>query len=156
MTDFDDLAATWGDAEVTRFIGGKPQTREEVWLRLLRHVGQWALLGWGMWIVEEKQTGAFAGQIGFLDAKRNIVPSLEGMPEMGWVLAPQAHGKGYGTEAVRAAAAWGDMHFGKRRTCCIIAPENKASIGVAQKAGFVVWRNSTYHDSPTIIFVRDA
>lgn len=141
---------------MTRFIGGKPLTREEVWSRLLRHVGQWAMLGYGLWVVEERDTGAFAGGIGFIEGKRDIIPSLEGMPEMGWVLAPIMHGKGYATEAVRAALTWGDAHFGKRRTCCIIAPENSASINVAQKAGFVAWRTTTYRGDPTIIFVRDA
>lgn len=155
LDDFDDMVATWGDPDVTRFIGGKPSTREEVWSRLLRYAGHWSLLGYGMWAVVDKDTGAYAGDIGFLEAKRDIVPTLEGMPEAGWVLAPRAHGKGYGTEAVCAALTWGEAHFGKRRTCCIVAPENKASIRVAQKAGFVAWRNTTYHDSPTIVFVRD-
>ena len=141
---------------MTRFIGGKPFTREEVWARLLRHVGHWALLGYGLWAVEEKDTGAFAGGIGFLDGKRDIVPSLEGMPEMGWVLSPRAHGNGYATEAVRAALTWGEAHFGKTKTVCIIEPENRASIRVAEKCGFHAWRNTTYKDKSIVIFARDA
>jgi RimJ/RimL family protein N-acetyltransferase len=35
-------------------------------------------------------------------------PSLGSAPEAGWVMAPRAHGKGYATEAVRAALAWAD------------------------------------------------
>jgi RimJ/RimL family protein N-acetyltransferase len=149
------LVAVWSDPQVTRFIGGKPSTREEVWARLLRLVGHWALLGYGLWAVEEKETGAFAGGIGFFDGKRDIEPSLEGMPELGWVLSPRTHGKGYATEAVRAALAWGDAHFGKVRMACIIAPENRASIRVAEKCGFRAWRNTIYENDPTIIFVRD-
>ncbi len=85
-----------------------------------------------------------------------MTPSLEGMPEMGWVLSPRMQGKGYASEAVHAAVQWGDEHFGKTRMCCIIAPENLASIRVAEKAGFHAWRHTTYKDSPTVIFVRDA
>jgi RimJ/RimL family protein N-acetyltransferase len=85
-----------------------------------------------------------------------MTPSLDGMPEMGWVLAAQMYGKGYATEAVRAAIAWGNAHFGKVRMCCIIAPENWASIRVAEKNGFHRQQETTYKDSPTIIFVRDA
>ena len=36
----DDLEASfamWGDPAVTRFIGGRPFTREEVWGRFLRY-----------------------------------------------------------------------------------------------------------------------
>jgi len=31
--------------------------------------------------------------------------------ELGWALATRIHGKGYATEAVRAAVAWGERHF---------------------------------------------
>ena len=34
--DYEESAALWGSAEVTRYVGGKPLTKEEVWARLLR------------------------------------------------------------------------------------------------------------------------
>ena len=37
--DFADSLALWGDPIVTRFIGGKPLSEEDVWARLLRYVG---------------------------------------------------------------------------------------------------------------------
>jgi RimJ/RimL family protein N-acetyltransferase len=96
----------WADPIVTRYIGGKPLNAEESWARLLRYAGHWALLGFGYWVVEEKETGSFAGEIGFADYKRNMEPSLDGTPEIGWVIASEFHGKGYATEAVRAAVIW--------------------------------------------------
>src|SRR6185312_2505807 len=45
LADFDDYCAMWGDSEVTRYIGGKPFTREECWSRFLRQSGHWALMG---------------------------------------------------------------------------------------------------------------
>ena len=64
----------------------------------------------------------------------------EGLPELGWVLATRVHGKGYATEAVRAAIAWGDANIrssgsGLGRTVCIIHPEHARSIRVAEKCG---------------------
>ena len=153
--DFEDCLALWTDPEVTRFIGGKPSTREEVWARLLRYVGHWALLGFGYWVVAEKGTGRFLGEVGFADFRREIEPSLEGVPEIGWVLAPHSHGRGYATEAVRAAIAWGEGHFGKVRTACIIAPENAPSIRVAEKTGYREFRRTAYKGNPTIMFMRD-
>ena len=47
----------WSDAEVTRFIGGKPLSGEEVWARILRYAGHWSMLGYGYWLIEEKATG---------------------------------------------------------------------------------------------------
>jgi RimJ/RimL family protein N-acetyltransferase len=77
------------------------------------------------------------------------------MPECGWSLATPAHGKGYATEAVRSVLAWGDAHFGKVRMACIIAPENAASLRVAEKTGFRVAQRTTYKGEPTLMLYRD-
>lgn len=152
--DYANCAAIWSDPEVVRFIGGRPFGSEEVWKRLLQYVGLWTLLGYGYWAVEEKDSGRYVGDIGYADLKRDMSPSLEGMLEFGWVLAPHAHGKGYASEAVAAIAAWSDAHLAGRQVVCIIAPENAASIRVAIKAGFRLWCETTYHDSPTLVFIR--
>ena len=106
----------WADPVVTRHIGGRPFTREEVWARLLRYRGHWAHLGYGFWLIEDKASGEFLGETGFAEFQRAILPPIEGTPEIGWVLATRAHGLGYATEAVRAAVAWGDKHFQGART----------------------------------------
>jgi RimJ/RimL family protein N-acetyltransferase len=154
LEDFADSAAMWSDPVVTRHIGGKPFSREEVWARMLRYVGHWAWLGFGYWALEEKATGDFVGELGFADYKRDIQPSLDGTPELGWALATRVHGKGYATEAVRAAIAWGDEHFGKARTACLIHPENLASIRVAEKCGYREFQRATYKDHMVILLER--
>jgi len=145
----------WADPAVSRQLGRKPFTGEESWTRLLRYVGHWALLGFGYWVVEEKSSGKFAGELGFADLKRDLKPSLQGMPEIGWVLASRVHGKGYSTEAAQAAVAWGDGHFGPVRTCCIIHPENQPSIRVAEKCGYRELQPTVYKGEPTLLFVRE-
>ena len=154
LEDFADCAAMWADPIVTRFIGGKPFSEEDAWTRFLRHIGHWSLMGFGYWVVEEKDTGSFIGELGFADFKRDIQPFLKGTPEMGWALVSKVHGKGYATEAVRAAIGWGDAHFGSGRTVCIIHPENLASIRVAEKCGYKEFLRSTYKGHPTIMFAR--
>jgi RimJ/RimL family protein N-acetyltransferase len=156
VEDFVHCAAMWADPVVVRHTVGKPLTEEESWRRLLGYAGHWALMGFGYWVAEEKATGKFVGEIGFADYKRDIEPSLKGVPEIGWVLASGAHGKGYATEAVRAAVAWGDEHFASPRTACIIAPENAASIRVAVKCGYREFARTTYKGKPTAMYVRDA
>ena len=155
LEDFVHCAAMWADPQVTRYIGGKPLTEEESWTRLLRYVGHWALLGFGYWVAEENATGSFVGEIGFADYKRDLEPSLKGVPEIGWVLTSQAHGRGYATEAVRAVVAWGDAHLFSARTACIIAPENVASIRVAVKCGYREFKATSYKGRPTLMFVRE-
>jgi RimJ/RimL family protein N-acetyltransferase len=64
------------------------------------------------------------------------------------------HGRGYATEATRAALAWIDARLGNPRMFCIVSPENVASIRVAEKCGFRRWTETTYKDEPTLIFLR--
>lgn len=173
-SDFPDSAALWSDPEVTRFTSGKPLPEEEVWCRLLRYIGHWAWMGFGYWVVEEKATGRFAGEVGFSDWRREIKPSLQGLPELGWVLAPRVHGQGYATEAGCAAIRWAHSHFRKRRVAsghagfespiapelgsarmtCIIHPENFRSIRVAEKCGFKEILRTKYKNEPTIVFTQ--
>jgi len=156
LEDFESCAAMWADAVVTRYIMGKPATREESWARLLRYVGHWAVLGYGFWAVEEKTSGTYLGEIGFAEFQRDIQPPLVGVPEIGWVLAPHAQGRGNATEAVRAAVAWGDTRFGGARTVCLIHPENAASIRVAEKCGYREFHRTEYHGKPAIMLERPA
>jgi RimJ/RimL family protein N-acetyltransferase len=154
LEDFVDSAAMWGDPEVTRYIGGRPFSKEEVWTKLLRYVGHWSVMGFGYWVARDRATGRFVGEVGFADFKREIEPSLDGAPEIGWALAPWAHGRGLATEAVRAANAWGVAHFESGRTVCLISPENLASIRVAEKCGYKEFKRTTYKGQPTILFER--
>ncbi|MFN3524405.1 MAG: GNAT family N-acetyltransferase [Phenylobacterium sp.] len=154
VEDFAESAAMWGDPEVTRFIGGRPFSAEEVWSRLLRYAGHWALKGYGYWVVRERGSGRFVGEVGFADFRRAIEPPLGEAPEAGWVLSPWAHSKGFGSEAVRALHAWGDKAFGGARTVCLIAPENAPSLALAARVGYREYARSTYHDAPTILLER--
>ena len=152
--DLDAYTAMGADPIVYRFIGGRARTREESWQRLLRHFGSWALLGFGFWAIEEKATGRFIGEAGFHDLKRDIVPSIEGIPEAGWALVPAVHGKGLATEIMGRILTWGDAAFGPVKTVCIIDPENTGSLAVARKCGYAEVARTSYHDSPTLLLER--
>ena len=152
--DLADCAAMWADPEVTRHIGGRPLSEEEVWGRVLRYIGHWTALGFGYWAMREKTSERFVGELGFADFKRDLTPSLAGAPEIGWALASWAHGRGFATEAVRAVVAWGDAHFEGRRTVCLVSPANGASQRVAEKCGYKEFKSTTYKGEPTILFER--
>ena len=152
--DLDACLAMWSDAQVTRFIGGKSSTEQQTWARLVGYVGQWTLLGFGYWAVEEKTTNQFIGELGFADFKRDIDPSMRDVPELGWALASPFHGQGYGTEAVQAATAWGDAHLTARRTVCLIDVENLASRRVAHRCGYLELATVPFNGRPTIFLER--
>lgn len=154
--DFAACCSLWSDPVVNRYTTIKPMLPEEVWAKMLRYRGLWAMLGYGYWVVEEKVSGEFAGELGFADFKREIQPSLEDMPESGWVFMPRVHGKGYATEALQAALAWGERHFGNRKTCCIIHVDNAVSIRLAEKCGYREWQRSVYKEHEVLLFTRES
>jgi RimJ/RimL family protein N-acetyltransferase len=106
--DFSAFAAMWRDPVILRYTTRRALSPEEAWTKSLRNAGLWPMLGYGYWAVEEKASGEFVGELGFADFKREIEPSLAGIPEAGWVLISRVHGRGYATEALGAAVTWGD------------------------------------------------
>lgn len=152
--DFPSCAALWADPDVTRFIAANPLGEEEAWARFLRYAGHWSVMGYGYWAVEEKTTGRYLANVGFANARRAIVPPLGDDPEIGWVFASDAAGRGFATEAVRGALAWGDRHFDGGRTLCIIAPEHVRSMRVAEKAGYRAVATGQYHGLERMVLAR--
>ncbi|MGA0601748.1 GNAT family N-acetyltransferase [Caulobacter sp. KR2-114] len=156
LDDFADLAAMWGDPAVTRHIGGKPSAPAESWSRLHRYRGHWALLGYGFWAVEERETGRYVGDLGLADFHRGLDHPFNDAPEAGWALAPWSHGRGYASEALAAVLAWGEARFGSPKVWCIIDPDNAPSIRVAEKAGFVLHGRTALQGEPTLLLARGA
>jgi RimJ/RimL family protein N-acetyltransferase len=154
LEDFLEVESLWRDPEVTRFIGGRPSSGEESWTRLLRYIGHWAALGFGYWTVHERDSGRFVGEVGFADFHREIEPGFDGAPEIGWVVAPWAWGRGYATEAVKTALVWADARFAGARTVCIISPENRNSVAVAQKCGYAVAGTAQYRGAEVQVYER--
>jgi RimJ/RimL family protein N-acetyltransferase len=150
--DLDDAAAAWADPVVTQYLGG-PLTREDTWARLLRYSGHWTLLGHGFWLIEETATGRYAGDAGFGSLEREIHPRFE-YPEHGWVLAQWAQGRGFATEAGRAMIAWARSHFGAIPLECLIAPDNAASLRVADKLGYREYARASYKGHPSVLLRR--
>jgi len=154
LDDFDCSFRMWSDPAVTRHTTGRPSTEEEAWARLQRYAGQWALMGFGYWVIRERCTGAFVGEVGLADFRRAIVPPFKDTPEVGWALVPHAWGRGLATEAVGAALSWADRAMGRVRTVCLINPDNTASRRVAEKCGYRAYAEATYKESPVVLFER--
>lgn len=145
LDDFEAYAAMWAEPQVVRFIGGRPMPREAAWIRFLRQVGLWRFLGFGFFALEDRESGAFVGEVGFHDLRRTIVPSNEGTMEAGWALVPAMHGRGLAEEAMRAAIAWADHVHPAPRMTCIIQVGHAASLRVAAKLDFAPYAETTYH-----------
>jgi RimJ/RimL family protein N-acetyltransferase len=151
LEDFDAYTAMWADPAVVRFIGGTPFSREASWTRFLRQVGMWQVMRFGFFAIEDRATGAFLGEAGFFEVRRDVVPSIEGTLETGWALVREAQGRGLAEEAVRAVLAWGEAQLPGRRVTCMIDPGHAASLHVAHKLGFREFARGIYRAGPVVL-----
>ena len=127
-TDFEHYAEYFGDEETARYVGGL-KNRDEAWRSLATQIGHWALKGFGLWAVEEKETGEFVGCVGLWFSA--------GWPELelGYWLKPSMQGKGYATEAGLASKRFAFDVLGAETLVSYIDPANKPSIQVAERIG---------------------
>lgn len=152
VADFAACIPLWNDPIVTRFIGGRAYTPEEVWQRIQRYAGSWVLVGHGFWVIEEMATGRAIGEIGIMDAKREMDPPFGDDRELGWALLPEAHGKGYASEALKAVLDWERRVLGGACVVALIDPDNAPSIKLAQKFGFTERARTSYKGVPSLQF----
>src|SRR5690349_2032399 len=120
----------YADADVMRFLeDGRPLGRDAAWRSMAVHLGHWCLRGYGQWALEERATGVFVGRAGLWQP--------EGWPglEVGWILGRAHWGRGYATEAGRAAIAYAFRELGAGEVISLIRPDNHGSIAVAQRLG---------------------
>ncbi len=129
-SDLDSYAEMCADEEVMRYIGeGRALTRAEAWRNMAVILGHWHLRGYGLWAVEEKESGLLVGRAGFFNP--------EGWPgfELGWLLGRPHWGKGFATEAARAALDHAFSTLNRTRVISLIRPGNERSIRVAERIG---------------------
>ncbi len=127
--DFEQFTGFMADADVMRYLGGQPLTRDEAWRSLAVSLGHWQLRGYGTWAVERKSDGAFMGRVGMINP--------EGWPglEIGWTLGKPYWGGGYATEAAACAMRFAFLTQPVDRLISCIDPENKPSQAVARRLG---------------------
>lgn len=141
-SDLDGYAAVLGDSEVARFLGMERQTRDESAAAIERMLRHWERHGIGLFSLVRKSDERLLGRAGFLlwdpdrwvSALRNDLDGpLE--TEIGWTLGSAFWNRGYATEAALACRDWALRERGLKRLVSVIAPENVASIRVADKIG---------------------
>lgn len=125
-----DLPAIYDfyDSERSQFVGG-PCSHEQAWRSLAMEIGHWTLRGYGRWTVAEKATGAIAGMVGVFN------PDGWPEPEIGWDLFNGFEGRGYATEAGRAARAHAYDVLGLKTVISLTRLANVQSAAVAQRLG---------------------
>jgi RimJ/RimL family protein N-acetyltransferase len=154
LEDFEAMLAMWQDDAVVRHITGRPSTSNETWSRLLRYIGHWHALGFGYWVIEDRETGLYLGEAGFADFHRDMDPPLGSAPEAGWAIVSASQGRGLATEVMQAAHAWIDAHNPHGHTACILDPGHHASVRVAAKCGYRLEYETSFQGGATAVMKR--
>lgn len=151
--DFGRFAEIWAMPEVVRHIG-LPKSRAEAWDAFLRNAGHWQMAGFGQWAIFRHSDRQMIGQTGFFHAARELGEDFDSFPEAGWVLTPDAQGKGMGGEAVGAAHDWFDRVI-PGPLVAMMAQANRPSRHLADRLGYRVTRHAEFDGEPVILLRRD-
>lgn len=100
-----------------------------------------------MYAVIVRETTETAGFVGYWPRDLEWGHELE----LGWLLLPRFHGRGYATEAARAIRS-----LVPERVISLIRTENLASVNVAHKLGMRLDRDIDYAGFATHVFVSDS
>jgi ribosomal-protein-alanine N-acetyltransferase len=158
LADAEGLFPIYADAEVRRFIGGRPtesveEQREQLAATLDRQSREQP--GYGRWAVE---TAADGRVVGLVILKHP--PDADGRPlaevEVGWHLGRFAWGNGYATEAARAVLDHAKGTLGLAVVYAIVLPENVRSIRVTERLGMKPLGPTTrYYGKEALHFAAD-
>lgn len=130
LADFEHRAAFYA-SERSAWEDG-PLSREAAWRVWASEVGQWPLMGFGPFSVEDHAGRGYLGEVGVYQ------PLGYPEPELGWFVVPEAEGQGVAAEAARAVMGWARDALGWARLVSYIDPGNARSIALALRLGGVV------------------
>ena len=128
LADFEHRAAFYA-SERSIWEGG-PLDRRSAWRVWASEVGQWALMGFGPFSLDDR-SGTYVGEVGIYQ------PAGYPEPELGWFVKPEAEGRGYAAEAARAVMDWARDAFGWDRLVNFIDRGNVRSVALALRLGGV-------------------
>lgn len=130
--DLDPFAEINADPRVVEWLPALLSRRESDGLAALIE-SHFERHGFGVWAVELVGVAPFIGFVGL------SVPSFEAhftpCVEIAWRIAADHWGRGYATEAARAALAFGFQQLGLEEIVAFTVPENSRSRRVMEKLG---------------------
>ncbi|RIJ03820.1 N-acetyltransferase [Achromobacter sp. K91] len=129
-TDFSFIAAMHADERLMATMGG---TRTDSASRryLLQNVEHWAELGYGMYVLADRASGALAGRAGLKRTQSRGCDEVE----VAYAFLPASWGMGYATEIAQALLSLGFGRLPVEALSAVALEENAASCRVLEKCG---------------------
>jgi RimJ/RimL family protein N-acetyltransferase len=133
--DAETISAYRSDPDVNRYQGWKRTDPEGVRREIEEMAGRapGEAGGWVQLSVEERGSGLLVGDVGL-----NPADDEPSVIKVGYTMAPEFQGRGYGTEAVRALVAYALDTLGADVVRAYADAENVPSVRVAEKVGMRV------------------
>jgi RimJ/RimL family protein N-acetyltransferase len=139
LSDLDELNAIQSDAEHMRYYP-HPFSLDETRGWIQRRLADYEERGYSLWVVEDRATGEFLGNVGPVHQLVDGVDELE----LGWSVTPRRARQGIATEAARACRDWCFAELNAHHLIALVRPENEGSRGVAEKVGMSVWKETLF------------
>jgi len=131
-SDREPFARLNADPRVTEHLQG-PLTRAESDALVNRIRAHFAERGFGLWALEIPGVADFAGFAGL--SVPSFTAAFTPCVEIGWRLAAEQWGRGYATEAARAALRYGFGTLGLAEVVSFTVPANARSRRVMERLG---------------------
>lgn len=125
----DALIAMFGDAETMKDLA-PVKTPEMTDATVARHESYRPL---GFWVVERREDGALTGYCGLKPGAPDT--PIEGMLEIGWIIARPFWRQGYALEAAQASLDWAWANRADVEVVAITAQRNVASQKMMERLG---------------------
>jgi len=118
----------------------RPFSMEETDTWISWCLGNYAARGFGLWAIEDRDTGGSLGNCGPVPQKVDGLDEVE----LGWSVTPDRARQGIATEAAAACRDWCWRELDIDHLIPLIRPENLPSAGVARNVGMKVWKRTRF------------
>jgi RimJ/RimL family protein N-acetyltransferase len=146
-SDYDDLCALYGDADVMRYLAqGVPLDRDETLVRLTRMLTHWEECGFGIWSLFQRSDGVYVGRCGLLTTHNR------GAVELAYSLHRRFWGTGLATEAARRVVQYAFEDLLLPRLVAVARVRNVASQRVMIKLGMVFRETIEFEGSEAVLY----
>ena len=132
LSDVDDLFELYSYEGMTDYMEGLYPYEEEYAYQKAYIENMYGFFGYGMWLVFEKKSGKLIGRAGVEHRE-----ALDGELELGYAIGTPWQGMGYATEVCLGILTYVKEELGFDKIVSLVEPENKASVHLLQKIGFV-------------------
>ncbi|MDX1685126.1 MAG: GNAT family N-acetyltransferase [Saprospiraceae bacterium] len=146
--DFEDYFSLMSNLPVMKMITGKALSRKEAEKKFQDALESEDIeKGLGRFRVSTRDNDDFVGLA-------RLVPG-DSAPELGYALASDQWGRGYGSEICKAVIDHARQYGKYKKLMAIVDPENLPSVRILKKNGFVFERAGEYEGLPAEYYVRN-